>query len=90
MSEASREWRIERYLDENDPFRNPVWYVLEGNLVIVESEIQDVAERIVRIYQEHRRYAQALREIAGSPDDHHVRHARTIAQRALQPEGEIT
>lgn len=88
MSEEGREWRIERYLDENDPFRNPVWYVLEGNLVIAESEIQEVAERILRIYQERNRYEQALREIASS-DDERGPHARTIAEHALHLDGEV-
>ena len=88
MSERDH-WRLEMYFDENDPFGNAVWYVLEGDLVIVESEIRTVAEKILRVHQEHQRFEMALREIVSlATEDERYEALHQIARRALESEPE--
>jgi hypothetical protein len=88
MSEREH-WRLEMFLDEEDPFGTPVWYVLEGEILIAQSEMRTVAEKILRVHEEHRRFEFALRQIVSlSTEDAPSEELHHIARRALESDSE--
>jgi hypothetical protein len=83
MPEEEQEWRVERYLDETDPFASLSWFVMRGNAVIAQCEVEAHAERILLEHQHYEVFARALTEIAALSHEHGLAAAREAAQRAL-------
>ena len=83
MPDEEQEWRIERYLDETDPFASLSWFVMRGNAVIAQCEVEAHARRILREHQQYEVYARALAVIARLTAQHDLQDARETARRAL-------
>jgi hypothetical protein len=58
-------WHVEKYLDETDPFASASYFVMRGNVVIAQSEIEGHATQILELHTQHARYRAALEAIAG-------------------------
>ena len=79
------DWRVEQFTDEMDPFANIQWYVMQGNVVIAQCEVESHAERIVAEHQRFGAYEQALQHITGmTRDTHDIDAAIDAAHRGLQ------
>ena len=65
------EWRIEQYSDEMDPFANIQWFVMQGNIVMAQCEVETHAETILAQYQRQKTYGQALQHISAMTSDSH-------------------
>src|SRR5690606_25796200 len=65
------EWRIEKYSDEMDPFANIQWFVMQGNIVMAQCEVETHAETILAQYQRQKTYGQALQHISAMTSDSH-------------------
>jgi hypothetical protein len=63
MSEY-QEWRLETYTDEADPFATIQYYVMQGNMMIAQSEIRPNAAQIVAEHERLMHYRRALESIA--------------------------
>jgi tRNA(Ser,Leu) C12 N-acetylase TAN1 len=82
--EEAQDWRIERYSDETDAFAAIHWFVMRGNVVIAQCEVQAHAERILFEHQQYEVYARVLVHIAGmSATEHDIEAALEAARRAL-------
>lgn len=78
------EWRLEKYSDELDPFASVHWFVMQGNLVIAQCEVEAHATRIIVEHERHVIYEQALEHITGmSSASHDLEAAIAAALRAL-------
>ena len=62
------QWWVEKYEDPMDPFATVQWYVVQGNLVVAQCEIEAYARRIVTDHERHLAYEQALEAISGMAD----------------------
>jgi hypothetical protein len=67
MTDDETAWRIERYSDETDSFAGISWFVMQGNVVIAQCEVQAHAERILFEHKQYEAYAVALQRIAAMP-----------------------
>jgi hypothetical protein len=74
-------WRVEKYEDPMDPFATIQWYVMQGNVVIAQCEIEAYARRIVTDHERHLAYEQALEGISEMAD---LQAAIGAALRALE------
>ena len=78
------EWQIEKFEDEMDPFASIQWYVMQGNILIAQCEIEAHAVRIVLEHGRHVMYEQVLEHISAmTPDNHDLEAAIAAALRAL-------
>jgi hypothetical protein len=88
MAEEQIAWRIERYSDETDVFAGISWFVMRGNVVIAQCEVQAHAERILFEHRQFELYARTLARIAGmSVSEHRIEAALEAARRALEENG---
>ena len=79
-----QEWRLETFSDEMDPFGTVQFYVMHGNLMIAQCEIEAHAVRIIAEHERHTAYEQVLERIAGmSTASHDLEAAIAAAMRAL-------
>ena len=79
------EWRLETYQEAMDPFGTIQFYVMQGNVMIAQCEIEAHAALIISERERLLRYQQALEQIAGmSAASHDLGSAVTMATEALR------
>ena len=88
MDEEETGWRIEKYSDESDSFAGISWFVMRGNVVIAQCEVEAHAERILFEHRQYEAYGAALERIAAmSANEDGIETAQEAARRALDGHG---
>lgn len=84
MAEIEDGWRIECYQDETDPFAALSWFIMRGNSVIAQCEVEAHAERILLEHRLFEAYTGVLTQIARMASEGRDIHAASeAARRAL-------
>ena len=79
------EWRLETYQEAMDPFGTTQFYVMQGNMMIAQCEVEAHAALIVSERERLLRYQRALEHIAGmTPENDDLASAVTAATAALR------